>query len=449
MGQFIQRTRLHTESQIFASSRRQISHIVHLIGCAHLCGSSPILLSQSSLSAQNFSVTSFPTFSDNRGLAIEVRVSQQGVKANWVRIELRKVEKMPWTGQHILQLRWTHRIGESKWAGSTFDDPFLLKFSSVTGINYELVATIIIDKHKLHSTWPVYCQPPTRHLSQEGVNFLVQRNHTCYGPSDRISVNATVKSYSLHTIILRGFEISFKESTVFRAGLYDQGKKAAPQVSVVNVCENKLVVNAMSYGGTQHQAELWRNGPAPSLSLPVSNTPTSQQLASTREPPPRISPPALSGAGVFPIGHSHNNSTTGPWCCKFLFYLPTSASSTAKLPADELGYEAGYGIKPPYATHQPTKSNTLNDEFPPVRPTPTINTNLKPITPPPATLAATTNGRTTGEEKAQIFEKARKRVKLTQGAHAAPPPASASPPPTSQTSPPQAAAGSGTGRQSC
>jgi len=122
------------------------------------------------------------------------------------------------------------------------------------------------------------------------------------------------------------------------------------------------------------------------------------------------------------------------------------------------------------------KSNTLKDEFAPVRPTPnnedgqfrwpTINTNIKPTTPPPAaTPATTTNGVTTGvgrrprsgsagrsgggnrftimnahrtkipddrapaknknwltaeEEKAQLFEKARQRVEMTQGAHAAP-----------------------------
>ena len=131
---------------------------------------------------------------------------------------------------------------------------FLRKAKSVV---VSTQATIIIDKHELHSTWPVYCQPETRHLAQEGVNLIVQRNHTCYGPGDRITVNATVKSDSLHTIILRGFEISLKESTVYRAGPYAQGKKGAPQVRVVNVCENKLVVNATLYGGTQHQAELW------------------------------------------------------------------------------------------------------------------------------------------------------------------------------------------------
>ena len=206
-----------------------------------------------------------------------------------------------------------------------------------------------------------------------------------------------------------------------------------------------------------------RIGPAPSLSLlPVPNTPTSQQLGS-REPPRGLSPPVSSV--VLPTGHSRNNSTGAP---NPYSTLPTAASSTAKLPADELGYGAGYGIKPPYATHQPTKSNTLNDEFPPVRPTPTINTNLKPITPPPAAVPAatpttTTNGTTTGvgrrprsaggagggnrftimnahptevsgdrtpatnknwltaeEEKAQLFEKARARVEMTQGAHAAP-----------------------------
>jgi len=88
----------------------------------------------------------------------------------------------------------------------------------------------------------------------KGINLIVQRNHTCYGPGDRISVNAIVKSGSLHTIILRGFEISFKESTVFRPGPYAQGKKGAPQVRVVGE-QTRRKCDAIC--GTQHQVELW------------------------------------------------------------------------------------------------------------------------------------------------------------------------------------------------
>jgi len=119
------------------------------------------------------------------------------------------------------------------------------------------MAPIIIDKHDLHSTWPVYCQPETRHLSQEGVNLIVERLHTCYGPGDRLSVMATLKSDSLHTVILRGFELTLKESMIFRAGPYASAKKGPPQARVVIIGEHKYPVNATLYGGTMQKAELF------------------------------------------------------------------------------------------------------------------------------------------------------------------------------------------------
>jgi hypothetical protein len=118
------------------------------------------------------------------------------------------------------------------------------------------LATIPIDKHELHSTWPVYSQPEIRQLPQEGVNLTVERTRNCYGPGDRVSINATLKSDSLHTVILRGFEFTLKETTIFRAGPYAPGKNKAPQVREAVIGEQKVPVNVTLYGGTQHKAEL-------------------------------------------------------------------------------------------------------------------------------------------------------------------------------------------------
>lgn len=117
------------------------------------------------------------------------------------------------------------------------------------------IAPIIIDKHELHATWPVYCQHDTREVEQDGVTLHVERDNTCYGPGDRISVSATVKSQSVHTVILRGFEFSLKELVIFRAS----GQRGAPQVKTSTVDESKLAVNATLYGGTQHKGDLTLN----------------------------------------------------------------------------------------------------------------------------------------------------------------------------------------------
>ena len=115
---------------------------------------------------------------------------------------------------------------------------------------------IVIDKHELHTTWPVYTQPEGRKLTSDNVTLTVERTHTCYGPGDRITVMAAVKSESLNTVILRGFEFSLRETTVFRAGPNAPGKKGQPQVKVTTINEQKVPVNATLYGGTQHKAEL-------------------------------------------------------------------------------------------------------------------------------------------------------------------------------------------------
>ena len=134
-------------------------------------------------------------------------------------------------------------------------------------------APIIIDKHELHSTWPVYAQPETRNLVQEGVTLTVNRTHTCYGPGDRISVNAAVHSDLAHTVTLRGFEFALRETMVFRAGGQASGKRSAPQVKVNIIAEQKVPVNAMLSGGAPPQkAEL-------AVTIPERHTTTTLNAA--------------------------------------------------------------------------------------------------------------------------------------------------------------------------
>lgn len=227
---------------------------------------------------------------------LELRVGPQGIKTKWVRIELRKVETLPGGGQVNTFYDFVGQSPINLWQSSedygilhTQDFPFYIRIPESippslalekgAGIRYELVAMaclkgkrgffrrtkavtittmspIVIDKHELHSTWPIYCQPEIRNVTQDGVILTVERSNTCYGPGDRVSVFATVKSDTLHTIILRGFEFALREHMVFRAGAQATGKKASPQVRVSVIGEQKVPVNITLYGGTQHRAEL-------------------------------------------------------------------------------------------------------------------------------------------------------------------------------------------------
>lgn len=235
--------------------------------------------------------------------AVEVRVGPQGAKAKWVKVELKKIETLPGGGQAN---SYYDHIGSSPiilWQSSeeysmlqSQDFPFLIRIPESippsialekgAGIRYELVATactlgkkgffrrrkttvvsqaatIIIDKHELHSTWPVYSQAESRSVLQDGVRLTVERRQTCYGPGDRVSITAILRPETVQPVILRGFEFTLRETTVFRAGPHASAasggganKRTGPQVRVTTIGEQKVPLSATIHNGSQHKAEL-------------------------------------------------------------------------------------------------------------------------------------------------------------------------------------------------
>lgn len=224
---------------------------------------------------------------------VEVRVGAPNVKAKYIRVELRKIETLP-GGNNFYDIvgsepasLWTS--GDEYGIVQNSDFPFMIRIPeslppSITlegraGVQYELVASvstkgkkgwfrtrkavvhscsapITIDKHDLHSTWPVYCQQDSREVTHDGVTLVIERSNSCFGPGDKLSVIATVKSDSLHTVILRGFDYTLKEVIEFRGAPSKGAKRANEQRKVGILDEGKLAVNATLYGGTQHRAEL-------------------------------------------------------------------------------------------------------------------------------------------------------------------------------------------------
>ena len=126
---------------------------------------------------------------------------------------------------------------------------------------------IIINKHELHSTWPAYNQHETRHTSGSGCTLLVDRDQTCYGPGDRISLAATLCSDAAAGGVLTGFELSLRKTTIFNPGPHGheggdgaegtrQGGRDLFEHQTITVCETKLAVNAPLSLGVVQRAEL-------------------------------------------------------------------------------------------------------------------------------------------------------------------------------------------------
>ncbi|KAF9462710.1 hypothetical protein BDZ94DRAFT_1290119 [Collybia nuda] len=401
--------------------------------------------------------------------AIELRAGQQGVKAKWVRIELRKVETLPGGGSANIYSDYVGPSPVNLWTSSdeygilrTQDFPFSIRIPESippsialehnAGIQYELVGTvcvkgkrgffrkrksvvssvnapIIIDKHELHSTWPVYNQSESRSINHEAITLTVERSQTCYGPGDRVVVNSTVKSDSLGTLILRGFDISLRETTAYQAGHYSSKKSVPPQPRSVNISENKFPVNKPLYGGTQFRTELacvispnhtttslntarhidityilcvkalvdtmppiimelpvvisnWqrnvsaeairRIGPTPNLSL----LPIPSQQISQVDPAPRS--PHM--AATLPIGGSRRTEPDSPGTgvgrnpsANSYNTLPSQTNQYHGGHSDELGYGAGLGFNPkaPHSHSNSITSNSVTDEFGSRAPAPT------------------------------------------------------------------------------
>ena len=119
-------------------------------------------------------------------------------------------------------------------------------------------ASVIIDKHDLHSTWPIYSKPEKRYVFEEDTILTVERNQSCYGPGDRMSVTATVRIESLRVaaIMLHGFEILLQETIIFRP-MYVAGKKRESLVKTKIISKNMYQINTLMQEGMQTTHDLF------------------------------------------------------------------------------------------------------------------------------------------------------------------------------------------------
>ncbi|KAF9047876.1 hypothetical protein BJ165DRAFT_1368834 [Panaeolus papilionaceus] len=221
--------------------------------------------------------------------AVELKIPPEGVRAKWVRIELHRIERLP-TSIGGSERRFEDCVGPGPvtlWSTveeyttlSTQRFPFSIRIPESlppsinmednAGIGYELEASvcvavkarflplskpmvikstspIVIDKHELHSIWPVYLQPETRTTSMKGLTLGVERTQKCYGPGDRITVMASIKSDNDDTTVLQEFEISLIEVTTFKAGRTSPSKRSENVISSGEVALNATLCRDVSY----------------------------------------------------------------------------------------------------------------------------------------------------------------------------------------------------------
>lgn len=115
---------------------------------------------------------------------------------------------------------------------------------------------IVILKHELHSNWPVYSQHDRKETSKEGLTLSVERSRTCIGPGEQLELNTSLKSESPIPFSFRGFDMTLRENTSFRAhpGATTSKKVNVPQARTTVIGDQKIPANVVLHHGMQHVA---------------------------------------------------------------------------------------------------------------------------------------------------------------------------------------------------
>ncbi|EPQ27867.1 uncharacterized protein PFL1_04611 [Pseudozyma flocculosa PF-1] len=218
---------------------------------------------------------------------VEVRLGTKGLKAAWLRIELRKLETLP-GGES-----WGELIGRGPidvWTASkqeafksedergwevlqTADFPFQVaipeglppsaKLDKQAGVAYELVTSLC---HELHSSWPVYHYPDEHETALDGIRVKLHRSQTCYGPGDQVDVRILVSSDSVSPVKLKNVSFSIRETITFRGGTRKAfGSKSAASQKTETLASKTKPLGKKVYKGDIHTFDL-------SCTIPKSHT---------------------------------------------------------------------------------------------------------------------------------------------------------------------------------
>lgn len=159
--------------------------------------------------------------------------------------------------------------------------PPTCKLDKQSGISYEIVSSlcvkmpkglfrkdtttsviqsvhpILIEKHEMHSTWPIYNQPDL-HSGEKGLlRAKLRRDRSCYAPGDKVNVKIIVYSNRVEPAKLKSVAFSIKETVTFhgvkssRMSLTSSGANAQKPASqhVETIAQRAKQVGKKMYKG--------------------------------------------------------------------------------------------------------------------------------------------------------------------------------------------------------
>jgi hypothetical protein len=103
------------------------------------------------------------------------------------------------------------------------------------------VHPIVIEKHELHSAWPIYNQPDL-HSGEKGLlRAKLRRERNCYAPGDKVKVKIIVASNRVEPAKIKSVAVSIKETVTFH------GVKSSNRMTLTSNATNETSKPAMQH----------------------------------------------------------------------------------------------------------------------------------------------------------------------------------------------------------
>ena len=77
------------------------------------------------------------------------------------------------------------------------------------------IQDLVLEKHELHSTWPIYNQPEEFQTKEGPFSAKLFRNKCAYGVTDQMDVRLVVSSQAAKTVKLKSITIGVRQTVTF------------------------------------------------------------------------------------------------------------------------------------------------------------------------------------------------------------------------------------------
>lgn len=214
--------------------------------------------------------------------------TSKGVEAAWLRVEMCKVETLPrgqtWKeliGERPMDL-WQAGAGNGGWEmlmPQTFSFrlnvpeklPPSMRLGKHSGIKYQLIASLkvrlkkgfmrkdtyetviqdtqefVLEKHELHSTWPIYNMPEEYETKDDAYSAKLLRNKWAFGVTDQMDVRIIVANHGAKSTKLKSVSMGIRQTVTF---FPDSGTNAQPiqQKSIMLDSKTKRINKKIKQG---------------------------------------------------------------------------------------------------------------------------------------------------------------------------------------------------------